>query len=322
MGSFSITAEGFKTPSGYDADQLEVKTLDGFLTIKMSNNLAQTFMSLSMEEAATLKAELDKLPGYSFANECWAETHHQFVWLIEKEISDVEAEAINHNTEISSVVFDLLDEQGQGAIWQLAIRLANEFHNLFADYEWGKDDQTQFEDFIERFYSKKMYSKGGFLYVEYTMPHDETYPLKDKTMIPYGDTVELAQTLAPVLQDERFEVILKKTELGTSAAIGDKRNQVSELVKHLKEVEINFPNGFTNWKDTYFEVVKVLTGEYGKDEQNPKLAKETTMGGYCELYVIADQLTYEFEKANEGREWHGEFADEVREHVEAYLKSE
>lgn len=74
-----------------------------------------------------------------------------------------------------------------------------------------------------------------------------------------------------------------------------------------------FPNGFTSWQETHFEVVSqisyisILDNPYGVVAQR---LEESGTGG---LYELAEELTDKFEKENEGRCWDGEFFDEIEE---------
>lgn len=77
-----------------------------------------------------------------------------------------------------------------------------------------------------------------------------------------------------------------------------------------------FPNGFTSWVETYHEVVAFLeemnNAGNKEDDANPveKFYDQTGKGG---LYELAVQYTDEFEEKNKGREWDGEFFDEIEE---------
>jgi hypothetical protein len=80
-----------------------------------------------------------------------------------------------------------------------------------------------------------------------------------------------------------------------------------QLEKENEEKE--FPNGFTSWQETHFEIVAYITnnreGEVGEIYQN---VSDYGTGG---LYELAEKWTDEFEKLNEGRAWDGEFFDEI-----------
>lgn len=74
------------------------------------------------------------------------------------------------------------------------------------------------------------------------------------------------------------------------------------------KAEKNFPNGFTAWQETHFEVVSFIS--LNRDE-NFKLEEIVANQGTGGLYELAEQLTDEFEKLNENMEWDGEFFDAI-----------
>lgn len=80
-----------------------------------------------------------------------------------------------------------------------------------------------------------------------------------------------------------------------------------------------FPNGFESWQETHFEVVNYITLDY---ERNPngymaKVYEEQGTGG---AYELAKQLTDEFEKLYEGKEWDGEFFETIESFLMQKLK--
>lgn len=78
----------------------------------------------------------------------------------------------------------------------------------------------------------------------------------------------------------------------------------------MKEKE--FINGFRSWMETYFEVVSYINGEVTLDDDCSQIVKDAMYGeGYASLYDMAEKFTDEFEEINEGREWEGEFVDEI-----------
>lgn len=77
-----------------------------------------------------------------------------------------------------------------------------------------------------------------------------------------------------------------------------------------------FPNGFDSWQETHFEVVSYI-GTL-RMEVNEGLVKETEdTEGTGGLYELAKALTDEFESLNAGRNWDGDFFDEI----ESFLNS-
>lgn len=72
-----------------------------------------------------------------------------------------------------------------------------------------------------------------------------------------------------------------------------------------------FPNGFESWCETYYEIVNFLTLEYERDSVTSKVAKFYEQNGTGGMYELARELTDEFETLNKGREWDGEFFEEI-----------
>lgn len=74
-----------------------------------------------------------------------------------------------------------------------------------------------------------------------------------------------------------------------------------------------FVNGFSSWMETHFEIVSVIAVELSKDKETTSetIKKRYEAQGTGGMYELAEELTDEFEKLNEGRAWDGEFYDEV-----------
>jgi hypothetical protein len=61
-----------------------------------------------------------------------------------------------------------------------------------------------------------------------------------------------------------------------------------------------FPNGFSAWQETHFEVVSKLQ----QDEFDSKfVADRYVASGIGGMYELAEELTDEFENLFQGREW-------------------
>jgi hypothetical protein len=86
-----------------------------------------------------------------------------------------------------------------------------------------------------------------------------------------------------------------------------------------------FPNGFESWQETHYEVVAAITTELiSYDEYsnfNHQLIRTTLQEkGHGGLYELANDLTDEFELKNQGREWDGEFFDEIERFLDEKFK--
>ncbi|AGO47680.1 hypothetical protein Phi17218_147 [Cellulophaga phage phi17:2_18] len=78
-----------------------------------------------------------------------------------------------------------------------------------------------------------------------------------------------------------------------------------------------FPNGFTSWQETHFEVVSKLvkTVHFSGSTAHRKNEEQGTGG----LYELAEDLTDKFEKDNKGADWEEKsFFDTI----ETFLKKE
>ena len=72
-----------------------------------------------------------------------------------------------------------------------------------------------------------------------------------------------------------------------------------------------FPNGFESWHETHFEVVSFIALQYERDSVTSKVAEINDRLGSGGLYELAESLTNEFELLSKGREWDGEFFEEI-----------
>jgi hypothetical protein len=75
--------------------------------------------------------------------------------------------------------------------------------------------------------------------------------------------------------------------------------------------ENKFPNGFESWQETHYEVVQVITMEHVKDDPQGVVRERHHAQGHGGLYELAKELTDEFEEINKGRNWDGEFFEEI-----------
>lgn len=79
--------------------------------------------------------------------------------------------------------------------------------------------------------------------------------------------------------------------------------------EQLKAILNKFPNGFNSWIETHFEIVEHLTlTSEDEDSIGYKRREEQGLGG---VYELAEELTDEFEQANAGVLWDGEFLDAI-----------
>lgn len=74
-------------------------------------------------------------------------------------------------------------------------------------------------------------------------------------------------------------------------------------------VNREFPNGFESFMETHHEVVTALT--LAREKNHPVTETMNEEGGTGRFYEVATEWTKEFETTNKGREWDGEFFDEI-----------
>lgn len=70
-----------------------------------------------------------------------------------------------------------------------------------------------------------------------------------------------------------------------------------------------FPNGFSSWQETHYEVVAHITTTMDMAYTMANTTQETQ--GTGGLYELAESLTDEFEDHYKGFEWDGEFFDTI-----------
>lgn len=83
----------------------------------------------------------------------------------------------------------------------------------------------------------------------------------------------------------------------------------------------NFPSGFISYTETFYEVVSCLS-HIERPAKNPTEEKVLSLReahGRCYMYDLARELTLEFEKKNQHREWDGEFFDDVETFIIDYF---
>lgn len=87
-------------------------------------------------------------------------------------------------------------------------------------------------------------------------------------------------------------------------------------------MEKQFPNGFTSWQETHYEVVSAIERSWNAmGESDSQVVSERQLAqGHGGLYELAEELTDEFEALNAGREWDGEFFDEIEVFLDRKLK--
>jgi hypothetical protein len=80
----------------------------------------------------------------------------------------------------------------------------------------------------------------------------------------------------------------------------------------MEKEQKDFPNGFSSWQETHFQVVMAITiamqQSEGSDNKAHRTSQRKGIGG---LYTLAENLTDKFENLHKNRKWDGEFFDEI-----------
>lgn len=88
--------------------------------------------------------------------------------------------------------------------------------------------------------------------------------------------------------------------------------QNKKLIYLIKKAK--FPNGFTNWIETFAEIWEFIVLARNSDvDLTGKMAEVQKTQGTGGFYELAEDWTREFEARNFEREWDGEFFDELEE---------
>jgi hypothetical protein len=85
-----------------------------------------------------------------------------------------------------------------------------------------------------------------------------------------------------------------------------------ELMEKLNEMHVEA----ASWHETHYEVVQWIQIELCKDNPSGVIGDDYERHGTGAMYELACEWTDEFEELNAGREWDGEFFDEL----EAFVK--
>ncbi|MCA6431217.1 MAG: hypothetical protein IM613_17415 [Cytophagales bacterium] len=85
------------------------------------------------------------------------------------------------------------------------------------------------------------------------------------------------------------------------------------------EATPTFPNGFSSWYETFYEIAAAIGIEANGFEPSGLVAQTLEVQGTGGLYELAKELTDKFEMSNKGREWDGDFFDEIEAFIEKEL---
>lgn len=71
----------------------------------------------------------------------------------------------------------------------------------------------------------------------------------------------------------------------------------------------HFPNGFSSWAETHFDIVSFIEEILNTDNRDNTIYKRLESQGKGGLYELAEEWTDEFEKLHTGTEWDGGYID-------------
>ena len=95
----------------------------------------------------------------------------------------------------------------------------------------------------------------------------------------------------------------------------DNDMEVAELffVDRYRELTEAFPNGIANFLETHYEIVSAITRRIDSDSypKDTRLSVLYQQNGTTGLYGLAETLSRKFETENTGREWDGEWWEEI-----------
>lgn len=81
---------------------------------------------------------------------------------------------------------------------------------------------------------------------------------------------------------------------------------------------LTFPNGFESWHESHFEFIEIILSSLDSEGSHPnEVNSKKGIGG---LYLLARNMTDQFEQLHAGRIWDGEFFDEVENFAKSYFQ--
>lgn len=88
--------------------------------------------------------------------------------------------------------------------------------------------------------------------------------------------------------------------------------EITEKFKALEE--------YSEWHETHFEVVSAISIEAYKNNPSKPVKECYEASGTGGLYELAEELTNEFQSLHTGREWDGEYFDEIEKFLQEKLE--
>lgn len=82
--------------------------------------------------------------------------------------------------------------------------------------------------------------------------------------------------------------------------------------------DLNFINELESWAETHYEISAAI--EKKSKDENSEIHEVIRNNGMFAKHGLAFDLTRKFEKIHDGREWDGEWIDEIDKFIEENVK--
>jgi hypothetical protein len=130
----------------------------------------------------------------------------------------------------------------------------------------------------------------------------------------YAETSGYAESIATFESEELYNQCLPAIEQWAAD------NNFTNVTESIEDGSSKFPNGFTSWMETFYEMTSSITMELAKEPHIGLLvAKRYEEQGHGGMYELAQELTDEFERLYAGRQWDGDFFDAIQDFIETKL---
>lgn len=127
---------------------------------------------------------------------------------------------------------------------------------------------------------------------------------------------DLTNEFEKIHKDTDWDVEPNNWDFALDIFLQNKFKALKNLIGYKKpEEKIEFPNGFSSWRETFFEVVDEISAQLRgnkADDFRKRMQKQYHISeSHMDMHELAKLITDEFEQKNKGREWDGEFWDEI-----------
>lgn len=110
------------------------------------------------------------------------------------------------------------------------------------------------------------------------------------------------QSVFPSHESEKSETHTSKEEAIEYMRAGCGVTKPIQIIG-LEKSHPEFPNGFTSWQETHYEIVQAMTEQLLKENDESIVTERQDEQGHGGLYELAEQLTNEFELKYKGYSW-------------------